>query len=67
MEDQKKNPQQTKELEDLKKLHEETLESLNLKPEGYKCYSCGNNVNWMFIMPFIKNSGLCPDCWHEEA
>lgn len=67
MQDPKKNQQQTKELEDLKKLHEKTLEDLNLKGNGYKCYSCGNNVNYIFIMQFIKDSGLCPDCWHEET
>lgn len=35
-------------------------------PSGYKCYSCGNNVNYTFILPFIQKSGLCPDCWHEQ-
>lgn len=66
MSDQKRNPQQDKELEELKKVHEKTLEGLNLQNEGYKCYSCGDRVNYNFIMPFIKKSGLCPNCWHEQ-
>lgn len=32
----------------------------------YKCNSCGNNVNYTFILKFIKESGLCPDCFNKE-
>lgn len=66
MEDSKKTPQQTNELEEMQKAHEKVLESLDLKDSGYKCYDCGNKVNYMFPMKFIKDSGLCPDCWHKN-
>lgn len=66
MEDQKRNPQQTKEFEEMQKAHEKTLEALDLKNQGYKCFSCGNNVNWFFLMQFIKDSGLCPDCFTKD-
>jgi hypothetical protein len=33
---------------------------------GYKCFKCKGPVNFMFIMGFIKKSGLCPDCYWEE-
>lgn len=50
----------------MQKAHEKVLESLDLKDSGYKCYDCGNKVNYMFPMKFIKDSGLCPDCWHKN-
>lgn len=34
--------------------------------QAYKCNMCNNNVNYAFILPFIKAQGLCPDCWHKE-
>lgn len=33
----------------------------------YKCNVCGNRVNYTFILPFIKASGMCPDCWHNDG
>lgn len=36
----------------------------NAKP--YKCLNCGDRVNFVFIVAAIKNSGLCPNCWHEN-
>jgi hypothetical protein len=53
-------------MEELKKVHEKTLEGLNLQNEGYKCYSCGDRVNFTFVMPFLKASGLCPNCWNKD-
>lgn len=52
----------TKELEK----EREKLRAEHGVPEGYKCYNCGNNVNYTFILPFLKASGLCPDCWHKQ-
>jgi len=66
MSDQKRNPEQDREMEELKKAHEKTLEGLNLQNQGYKCLSCNNRVNYTFILPFVKSSGLCPDCWHKD-
>ena len=66
MSDQKRNPAQDQEMEELKKLHEKTLEGLNLQNEGYKCYSCGGRVSFNFILKFIKDSGLCPDCFNKD-
>lgn len=34
--------------------------------QAYKCNMCGNNVNYAFILPFMKSQGLCPDCWHAQ-
>jgi hypothetical protein len=67
MSDQKRNPAQDLEMEELKKSHEKTLEGLNLQNEGYKCFSCGGRVVFNFTMKFIKEKGLCPDCfWRED-
>jgi hypothetical protein len=33
----------------------------------YKCNVCGLRVAWTFILPFIKKSGMCPDCWHNDG
>lgn len=66
MSDQKRNPAQDQELEELKKSHEKTLEGLNLQNEGYRCGLCNNRVNFTFLMKFIKDSGLCPDCWDKK-
>lgn len=66
MSDQKRNPQQEKEMEELKKAHEKTLEGLNLQNQGYKCFQCGNRVSLTFPLPAIQRSGKCPDCWWKE-
>jgi len=66
MKDQKRNPQQDQEMEELKKVHEKTLEGLNLQNQGYKCVLCGNRVSLMFPMPILVSKSLCPDCWWSE-
>lgn len=47
----------------------EQLEDARKPPEdyfqAYKCGKCGMTVSFMFIMPVIKASGLCPNCFHE--
>lgn len=35
--------------------------------QPYKCNACGNRVSYTFILPFIKESGMCPDCWHKDG
>lgn len=32
----------------------------------YKCGLCDERVNFTFILPFLKNSGLCPDCYWKD-
>lgn len=34
--------------------------------QAYKCNMCGNNVNYIFIMPFMKAKGICPSCYWED-
>lgn len=31
--------------------------------QPYKCNLCDDRVNYTFILPFIRKSGLCPDCY----
>lgn len=66
MSDQKRNPQQDQEMEELKKLHEKTLEGLNLQNDGYRCVSCNNRVMFNFPLPALKAASLCPDCWNKD-
>jgi predicted Zn-ribbon and HTH transcriptional regulator len=35
--------------------------------QPYKCNKCGDRVSYTFILPFIKNSGLCPDCFSKDG
>lgn len=41
--------------------------SLEAEPQEthYRCTKCGQTVNFHFIMKFIKDSGMCPSCFHE--
>jgi len=32
---------------------------------AYKCKKCDQIVNFHFILKFILDSGLCPNCFHE--
>jgi rubrerythrin len=34
--------------------------------QPYKCNICGDRVSYNFILKFIKDSGLCPNCFHED-
>jgi hypothetical protein len=33
----------------------------------YKCSSCNTRVSYTFILPFIKATGLCPSCFHNDG
>ena len=66
MSDQKRNPAQDREMEELKKSHEKTLEGLGMQNEGYRCVNCNNRVTFTFIMPALKNKSLCPDCFWKD-
>lgn len=35
--------------------------------QPYKCNNCGERVSYTFILPFIKASGKCPDCWYRDG
>lgn len=35
--------------------------------QPYKCGVCGDRVSYTFLLPYIKASGLCPNCWHKEG
>lgn len=50
-----------------KKLEKQVEDLKAEKNEGhrYKCTKCGESVNFHFIMKFIKDSGMCPSCFHE--
>lgn len=53
--------QKIKELQ--KKLADEkNRQSIENDNGPYKCNECGNRVSYTFIMKFIRDSGLCPDC-----
>lgn len=62
MQNQKQNDLQ-KENEKLQKQLEENDGAWS---QAYKCNQCGNSVNFAFILPFIKASGLCPDCFTPD-
>jgi len=34
--------------------------------QPYKCSYCNLRVNFAFILPDVKLSGLCPDCYSKR-
>lgn len=52
--------------------HIASLESEKAKasePDPFKassCAKCGHKINMSFLLPVIKQSGLCPSCYHEK-
>lgn len=53
--------------DDLKKENKELKEQIENNHQGYKCNSCGLKMNFTFVLPFIKATGLCVDCfWRLE-
>src|SRR5271165_3343340 len=62
--DQKRNPAQDKEMEELKKVHEKTLEGLNLQNEGYRCYKFDTCDAIIRIKDF--HGKVCADTWLIE-
>ena len=57
-----------KQNEQLEKLRQELKEAYLPKEDSsaYKCNSCGERVSFTFPVKFLKDSGLCPDCWHKD-
>lgn len=54
-------------LESLKKENEQLKKDAEVQfDRPYKCLKCGDRVNFTFIMPMFKNSGLCPNCYNED-
>lgn len=50
-----------------REINEEQKEIQDESNQPYKCNICGDRVNYAFIIPFIKASGLCPNCFHEDT
>lgn len=51
-----------KELDDLKSENED----LKRNNSPYKCAACGDRVNFTYILPFLRATGLCPNCWEAQ-
>lgn len=43
----------------------EQQESLDSNHNSYNCSMCKKRVSIVFLMDFIKKSGMCPDCFHS--
>lgn len=53
----------------MKKTRETNEQEKEQKTEDnqpYRCKICGDRVSYNFILKFIKDSGLCPNCFHED-
>jgi rubrerythrin len=53
----------------MKKTRETNEEEKEQKTEDnqpYRCKICGDRVNYHFIMKFIKDQQLCPQCFNED-
>lgn len=44
-------------------MNEENIEETELE---HKCKLCGITMNFYFLLPNIKVSGLCPNCYYER-
>lgn len=54
--------------DEFNKIREKIREEHNIEtPSVYKCNLCGTRVNFTFILPFIKESGMCPDCFSNDT
>ena len=54
--------------QEIKKTRDENKEAQEEVKDNnapYQCKKCGDKVNFHFILKFIKDSGLCPNCFHE--
>ena len=65
MDDQKKKENELS--AELAKLISNNTHEQSGHSQPYKCAECGLRVNYTFILPWIKSSGKCPDCWHKEG
>jgi len=45
--------------------NKEVQEEVKDNNAPYQCKKCGDQVRFHFILKFIKDSGLCPNCFHE--
>ena len=55
------------EIKKTRELNETKQEQEKNNHEPYKCNQCGDRVSYTFILPFIKASGLCPNCFNEDV
>lgn len=52
--------------EQLKTVSKELNDLKTQWDKPYECLKCKDKVSYTFIMPIIKQSGLCPTCFHER-